>query len=99
MLAKMHRLLAILPLLTSFSPPLQRCRRGRRAITPKAANEDLAALKVPQLKALLKERGLKLSGKKQELIDRLAALPVRQQSFISTCRVTRARSSPRTNPR
>jgi hypothetical protein len=67
----MHRLLAILPLLTSFSPPLQRCHRARRAITPKAATEDLAALKVPQLKALLKERGLKVSGKKQELIDRL----------------------------
>ena len=67
----MHRLLAILPLLTSFSPPLQRCHRGRRAITPKAATEDLAGLKVPQLKALLKERGLKVSGKKQDLIDRL----------------------------
>ncbi len=71
--AKMHRLLAILPLLTSFSPPLQRCRRARRAITPKAANgaEDLSKLKVADLKVLLKERGLKVSGKKQELIDRL----------------------------
>ena len=69
----MHRLLAILPLLTSFSPPLQRCRRARRAITPKAANgaEDLSKLKVADLKVLLKERGLKLSGKKQDLIDRL----------------------------
>ena len=67
MLAKMHRLLAILPLLASFSPPLQRCHRRRRAITPKAATVDLATLKVPQLKALLKERGLKVSGKKQEL--------------------------------
>lgn len=33
--------------------------------------EDLAKLKVIELKEKLKERGLKVSGKKQELIDRL----------------------------
>ena len=30
-------------------------------------------LKVPELKELLKERGLKVSGKKSELIERLEA--------------------------
>ena len=65
----MHRLIALLHILSAsaFLAPLQRCSlRGL-----KAAAEDLATLKVPQLKALLKERGLKVSGKKQELIDRL----------------------------
>jgi hypothetical protein len=65
----MHRLIALLKILyvSSFLAPLQRCSlRGL-----KAANQDLASLKVPQLKALLKERGLKVSGKKQDLIDRL----------------------------
>ena len=65
----MHRLITLLHILSAsaFLAPLQRCSlRGL-----KAANEDLAALKVPQLKALLKERGLKVGEKKQELIDRL----------------------------
>ena len=65
----MHRLIALLKILyvSSFLAPLQRCSlRGL-----KAAAEDLHSLKVPQLKQLLKERGLKVSGKKQELIDRL----------------------------
>ena len=65
----MHRLLAILPLLTSsFLAPLQRCRR---AIAPKAATEDLARLKVPQLKALLKGTRPESQRRRQELIDRL----------------------------
>ena len=66
----MHRLITLLHILhaSSFQTPLQRCRpRGLKA----AAEDSLATLKVPQLKALLKERGLKVSGKKQELIDRL----------------------------
>ena len=56
-------------LVYSFVKPLQRC--PRRAINAATAAEDLAALKVPQLKQLLKERGLKVGGKKQDLIDRL----------------------------
>ena len=53
----MHRLIALLHILSAsaFLAPLQRC--GLRGL--KAAAEDLASLKVPQLKALLKERGLK----------------------------------------
>ncbi len=56
-------------LVYSFVKPLQRC--PRRAIQVANAAEDLAALKIADLKVLLKERGLKLSGKKAELIDRL----------------------------
>ena len=65
----MHRLITLLYCLSAsaFLAPLQRCQHRRL----QAANDDLAALKVPQLKQLLKERGLKVSGKKQELIDRL----------------------------
>ena len=67
----MHRLIALLHILSasSFLAPVQRCNLRRRATANGA--EDLASLKVPQLKALLKERGLKVSGKKQDLIDRL----------------------------
>ena len=35
--------------------------------------DDLAKLTVPILKEMLKERGLKVSGKKAELVDRLLA--------------------------
>ena len=37
---------------------------------------NLETLKVPQLKALLKEKGLPVSGRKDELIKRLRSLPV-----------------------
>ena len=37
------------------------------------SQDDLAKLTVPILKEMLKERGLKVSGKKAELIDRLLA--------------------------
>ena len=67
----MQKLLIALQILLAYSfvKPLQRC--PRRAINAANAAEDLAALKVADLKLLLKERGLKVSGKKQELIDRL----------------------------
>lgn len=35
------------------------------------SSEDLFKLKVPELKAMLRERGLKVSGKKAELVERL----------------------------
>lgn len=38
---------------------------------PSSGSQDLSALKVADLKDLLKARGLKVSGKKDELIDRL----------------------------
>ena len=38
--------------------------------------DDLAKLTVPKLKELLRERSLPVSGKKQELIDRLSGGPV-----------------------
>ena len=67
----MQKLLIALQILLAYSfvKPLQRC--PRRAINAANAAEDLTTLKVPQLKQLLKERGLKVSGKKQDLIDRL----------------------------
>jgi len=37
------------------------------------SQDDLAKLTVPILKEMLKERGLKVSGKKAELVDRLLA--------------------------
>ena len=38
---------------------------------PVASSESYETMKVPELKALLKERGLKVGGKKSELIERL----------------------------
>ena len=38
---------------------------------PVASSESYDAMKVPELKALLKERGLKVGGKKAELVARL----------------------------
>jgi len=38
---------------------------------PVASSESYGAMKVPELKALLKERGLKVGGKKAELVARL----------------------------
>ena len=38
---------------------------------PVATTESYDAMKVPELKALLKERGLKVGGKKAELVARL----------------------------
>lgn len=43
----------------------------KTADTTKGGAKDLDSLKVPDLKKLLKERGLKVSGKKSELIQRL----------------------------
>ena len=38
---------------------------------PVATTESYDTMKVPELKALLKERGLKVGGKKAELVARL----------------------------
>ena len=38
---------------------------------PVATTESYDAMKVPELKALLKEKGLKVGGKKAELVARL----------------------------
>ena len=42
-----------------------------RLAVPVATTESYDAMKVPELKALLKERGLKVGGKKAELVARL----------------------------
>jgi len=45
--------------------------KGSSASSSSSSSEDLSSLTVPVLKGMLKERGLKVSGKKSDLIDRL----------------------------
>ena len=42
--------------------------------------EDYASMTVSELKELLKERDLKVSGKKSELVERLLDMPTNQQT-------------------
>ena len=47
-------------------------------------DEDLSVLNVAELKAMLRERGLPVSGRKQELLDRLASTTVASPSRAVT---------------
>ena len=58
-----------------FQPDLEAHRVGSAAFEANAG--DYAGRTVPQLKALLRERGLRVGGKKADLIDRLANAPPR----------------------
>jgi hypothetical protein len=51
-----------------FQPDLEATRVGSAAVD---ARPDYAKRTVPQLKALLRDRGLRVGGKKAELIHRL----------------------------
>lgn len=51
----------------SSDAPKSRSRKSNESRN----GQDLSSLKVPDLKKMLKERGLKVSGKKSELIERL----------------------------
>lgn len=56
---------------TTTTPDLEKRDPVVAAPAPTAAGGDLSKLTVPVLKSMLKERGLKVSGKKAELIERL----------------------------
>lgn len=51
-------------------------RQARRTPLMLACTSDLSDLTVPQLKTLLKDKGLPVSGRKLELIERLSGEPV-----------------------
>jgi len=56
---------------TAPMPPAPPKRSPPSSAVPASGGSDLSSLTVPTLKQLLKEKGLKVSGKKAELIERL----------------------------
>lgn len=59
------------PLTTRASHPRRRASHPRRHSASRACLEDLGQLTVPQLKQRCRDAGLKLSGRKCELVQRL----------------------------
>ena len=57
----------------STEAPSSRSRRVGASTVDKSVGLDLGERTVPELKELLRERGLKVSGKKSELIERLTS--------------------------
>jgi len=103
---QLHHLIALLPLLSSFTAPvLHNSHPRRRATIRQAANGDLAALKKAELVARCKALRLKVSGTKAVLIDRLqehdaenAAPPPMARPEASAPEPTMPRAAPSTTP-
>ncbi|GMI13661.1 hypothetical protein TrVE_jg13837 [Triparma verrucosa] len=75
--------------------------RPHRILRPQArlfsTPDDLTKLTIPELKAMLRSRSLKLSGKKSELIDRLTCTSSSSSSSSAPISISISDSLPNTN--